>query len=65
MTEGPGNIGEKSWPKQLLGNRKPDMEYYIKNQIIPSVIKILAELGVTEDELSKDERQKSIAQWFS
>ncbi|MBS3060095.1 MAG: ribonuclease H-like domain-containing protein [DPANN group archaeon] len=65
VTEGPGNIGEKSWPKQLLGNRKPDMEYYIKNQIIPSVIKILAELGVTEDELSKDERQKSIAQWFS
>ncbi|MCD4740355.1 DNA-directed DNA polymerase [archaeon] len=63
VTRGAGNIGDKSHPIQLIGSRKPDPEYYISHQVLPAVMKILAELDINEDDLSIGGKQSSLDAW--
>ncbi|MFH1306635.1 MAG: DNA-directed DNA polymerase [Candidatus Micrarchaeota archaeon] len=41
-----------------------DADYYIGHQIIPTVLKILKELGVTEDDLKLKGKQKGLGAFF-
>lgn len=40
-----------------------DQEYYIDNQVIPAVARILESLGYTEDELKGTGKQMSLGDW--
>lgn len=63
VTRGAGNIGDRSYPLQLINNREPDPDYYICHQILPAVMKILAELGIKEDDLKVGGTQSSLDAW--
>jgi DNA polymerase I len=63
VTQGSGNIGDRAYPVELVGNRKPDADYYVNNQLLPAVMKILAELGIKEDELTTKGKQTGLSQW--
>ena len=41
-----------------------DPNYYIDNQVLPSVLKILKELGYSEDDLKFKGEQKGLAHFF-
>ncbi|MFA4907057.1 MAG: DNA-directed DNA polymerase [archaeon] len=40
-----------------------DAEYYIENQLVPAVIRILQELGYSEEDLKQGGRQSGIGKW--
>ncbi len=55
-------ISEKATPLQLA--KDYDAEYYINNQVIPAVMKILKELGIEEEELKDNKKQGKITEFF-
>ncbi len=63
VVEGAGKIGDRSYPVRILGSRKPDKEYYISHQLLPAVMKILSELGVTQGELLGEGKQTGLWRW--
>lgn len=63
VTKGTGSISERSYLADRIGDRKPDPEYYINNQVIPSVIRILGELGYSEEDLLGEKKQKGLGEW--
>jgi DNA polymerase I len=40
-----------------------DADYYVNNQVLPAVLKILGELGVQKEDLLNDSRQKNFGDW--
>jgi len=64
VVKGPGSISDRSIPVQLLGKKDYDADYYINNQILPAVMKILKELGVKEEDLKFDGEQAGLKKWF-
>lgn len=57
-----GTVSEKA---EVLDTAKDyDAEYYISHQIIPSVLKILRELGVSEDDLKLEGKQTGLDAFF-
>jgi DNA polymerase I len=62
VTKNGRNISDKAEPLESATNY--DAEYYINNQIIPSVLKIMKELKVSEQELANAGKQSSIADFF-
>jgi DNA polymerase I len=63
VTKGTGSISERSYLAERVGDRRPDPEYYINNQVIPSVIRILGELGYSEEDLLGGKKQKGLGEW--
>ncbi len=63
VVKGPGSISDRSIPIQLLGRKQYDPDYYIDNQILPAVMKILSEVGVNEEDLKFKGKQKGITEW--
>ena len=64
IVEGSGSISDRAIPIQLIGNKKYDANYYIENQVLPAVMKIIREVGVTEDELKYKGKQAGLKKWF-
>jgi DNA polymerase I len=64
VVKGSGSISDRSIPVQLLGKKEYDADYYINNQILPAVMKILRELGVKEENLKFDGEQSGLGKWF-
>ncbi len=64
VVKGSGSISDRSIPVQLLGKKEYDADYYINNQILPAVMKILRELGVKEEDLKFDGEQSGLGKWF-
>ncbi len=64
VTQGEGSISDRSVPVSLIGKRKIDADYYINNQILPAVMKILKELGVKEEDLKYTGVQNSLSSFF-
>lgn len=64
VVRGTGSISDRSIPVQLLGKKDYDADYYINNQILPAVMKILKELGVKEENLKFDGEQSGLGKWF-
>lgn len=63
ITEGKGSISDRAIPVQLLEKKKYDIDYYIDNQILPATMKILAELGVKEEDLKHGGKQSGLGKW--
>lgn len=55
-------ISEKAEPLELAKDYDPD--YYINNQIMPAVMKIMKELGYDEYSMKVGGKQKSLEQFF-
>ncbi|MDD5022703.1 MAG: DNA-directed DNA polymerase [Candidatus ainarchaeum sp.] len=56
------SISEKAEPFEFAKDYDPD--YYINNQLLPSVMKILKELGFSEDDLKFKGKQKGLDSFF-
>ncbi len=57
------SVSEKAVPAELATDY--DEEYYIQHQILPAVMKLLGELGVSEAMLSQGHKQRSLMDYFS
>jgi DNA polymerase I len=64
VVPGKGSISDRSIPVQLLEKKDYDADYYIDNQVLPAVMKVLHELGVEEDELKQSSKQAGLKKWF-
>ena len=62
------SISEKAIPLEIFKSEKHnytyDADYYINNQILPSVLKILGELGYDEYALKEGGKQKGLSSWM-
>ncbi|MBI2110020.1 ribonuclease H-like domain-containing protein [Candidatus Woesearchaeota archaeon] len=61
VTEGPGIVRERA--KLLEEAKNYDVEYYVKNQIVPAVIQILEVLGIKEEDLKEDHKQRRLGEY--
>jgi len=61
VTRGGGRVSDRATIAELA--RDYDPSYYINNQVLPAVLKILEELGVGEDELKGEGKQQTLAGW--
>ncbi|MDP3742244.1 MAG: DNA-directed DNA polymerase [Candidatus Micrarchaeota archaeon] len=55
------SISEKAFVREMAQDY--DADYYINHQLMPAVLKILAELGVTEDDLLTNSKQHTLGSW--
>ncbi|MCX6773809.1 MAG: hypothetical protein NTY68_02305 [Candidatus Micrarchaeota archaeon] len=62
ITKNGRTISEKAEPLEMAKNYDP--EYYIEHQILPSVMKILKELGVNESILANAGKQSALSDFF-
>ncbi len=62
ITKSGATVSEKAQVIELA--RDYDPNYYIERQILPSVLKILSELGVTEDDLKFKGKQTGLEGFF-
>ena len=62
ITKKGNTISEKACVVEMAHDY--DANYYIDNQILPSVLKILKELGYSEDDLKFKGEQKGLSQFF-
>lgn len=58
------SISEKAIPIEMAEEGEYDAEYYVNNQILPAVMKILKELGVKEEDVMGIGDQKSMLEFF-
>ncbi|MEM0438208.1 MAG: DNA-directed DNA polymerase [Candidatus Micrarchaeia archaeon] len=58
------SISEKAQLAELVEEGDYDPDYYINNQVIPAVEKILGELGYSGDLLKQGKRQHGISDWL-
>jgi len=65
VTEGKGSIGNRArLPEEIIDN-KYDAEYYIENQVIPSVERIFEVLGYKKEDLIKKKGQSSLGSFLN
>jgi DNA polymerase I len=65
VVRGPGSISERSYPLEMMEKREPDPDYYISNQVLPAVMRIMEVLGYREDDLRfTRERQTGIERFM-
>lgn len=62
ITRGGKSISEKAELLEFADNY--DAQYYVDKQVLPSVMKILKELGYDEYELKHGGKQKGLGDWF-
>ena len=62
ITKKGNTISEKAYLVEMAKDYDPN--YYIDNQILPSVLKILKELGYSEDDLKFKGEQKGLSAFF-
>ncbi|MFA6489676.1 MAG: DNA-directed DNA polymerase [Candidatus Micrarchaeia archaeon] len=62
ITKKGNTISEKAYLVEMAKDYDPN--YYIDNQILPSVLKILKELGYSEDDLKFKGEQKGLSSFF-
>ena len=61
VNEGSGIIRERA--KLLEESKSYDAVYYVENQVIPAVIPILWVLGVKEEDLKEDHKQRKLGEY--
>lgn len=57
------SISDKAELEEFVKEGNYDAEYYIKNQVVPAVIKIMKELGHTEEDLIEGGKQKTLGSY--
>ncbi|MEW6528992.1 MAG: DNA-directed DNA polymerase [Candidatus Micrarchaeota archaeon] len=64
ITKSGKSISEKAEIAEYVKEKDYDSDYYINNQVLPAVMKILKELGYNEDDLKNKGRQKNLGHFF-
>ena len=64
IIKGPGRIGEKARLPTEVNKEDYDSEYYINNQVIPSVERIFNALGHKKEEILEAKDQKKLEKFF-
>ena len=67
IAKGKGSISQRAVPYEYSEGIEYDKEYYIENQLIPAVSRMMEPLGYDKDrlrELSSNERQQSLDAFF-
>lgn len=54
-----GNISDRAIPVSQFGDRDYDSDYYINNQILPAVMRVMEVLGYTEEDLRYEETKQT------
>jgi len=62
ITKKGATISDKAYVVEMAKDYDPN--YYIDNQVLPSVLKILKELGYSEDDLKFKGEQKGLSHFF-
>jgi DNA polymerase I len=65
VTSGRGLISHRAAPAELVTIDEVDPNYYIENQIMPAVLRIIESIGYSKDYLKDGMKQESIKRWFS
>ena len=61
VTEKSGKtISDKSQIAEFVKDKDYDSDYYINNQLVPAILPILEELGISKDELVTNTKQKGL-----
>ena len=60
ITEGKGSISQRAEPFEDVTINQIDTEYYINNQIVSVAMRVLQVLGVDEEELLGEGKQKTL-----
>ncbi len=61
---GSGLVRERAKLVEELEEGRYDVDYYVKNQIIPAVNSIFLVLGYQEEDILKEKEQKGLGEWF-
>jgi DNA polymerase I len=67
IKKGKGPISQRAIPYDFSDNINYDAEYYINNQVLPAVSRIMESLGYTKEDLSElasGEKQQSLDAFF-
>ncbi len=67
VVKGKGTISQRAVPLEDIENMDYDPKYYIENQVLPAVSRIMNSLGYSKDEIlefSRDEQQSSLDTFF-
>lgn len=64
IKKGRGLIGDRAEPVQDASIEDYDVEYYIENQILPPVSRIMEVLGYSKEHLKEELIQGSLKKWF-
>jgi len=59
ITQGSGRLYERAKPYVLASHREVDVEYYVKNQVLPAALRILSIFGVKKEDILSEQRSKS------
>jgi len=65
VTKGTGLISKRAQPVEFVSLEDYDPGYYIENQILPPVLRIIEDLGYSKSYLNEGVQQKDLSQWFS
>jgi DNA polymerase I len=57
------SVSDKAELEEYVEEGNYDPEYYIENQVLPAVLKILQELGYSREDLLKTGKQSGLAAW--
>lgn len=62
--KGPGSISERAVPAEDFKGKEYDADYYVENQVLPAVMRIMEVLGYREADLKYEkEKQLSLAKF--
>lgn len=64
ITKGTGLITKRAEPVEFAKLEDYDPEYYIENQILPAVLRIIEAMGYTKDYLKEGVTQEDLSKWF-
>lgn len=67
IVQGKGPVSQKAVPYEYSEGLQYDKEYYINNQLIPAIARIMGSLGYSENDLhdlAKGEKQKTLDDFF-
>ncbi|MDO8427651.1 MAG: DNA-directed DNA polymerase [Candidatus Diapherotrites archaeon] len=64
ITRNGKSISDRAELSEFVKEGNYDSDYYIQNQVLPAVIKIINELGYTEEDLIHGGKQKTLSHFF-
>ncbi len=64
IVKGVGKLYEKVKPYTMATPEEVDGEYYIRNQVIPAVLRVLTDFGVKEEDLLEERIQPSLSEYM-
>ncbi len=65
ITKGREKISYRAVPVEMVSIEDYDPNYYIDNQILPAVLRIIESIGYSKDYLKEGMRQESLKRWFN